>query len=145
MEKNCIPYSSDWGTDDYTHARYCGRKRHKIFDVTGAYLYANMPEDKRFIMKLWGGFTDIMCEVNSEFKQCVCWENRQKLLYSLVLQTIYGCIESALMCYYLYAGTLKGVVFNINPYERSVAKTIIDGKKFTLLWGVDYNKSSHED
>ena len=35
-----------------------------IFDVTGVYIYAEMPKDKRAVMKLQGKFVDIICEVN---------------------------------------------------------------------------------
>ena len=37
-----------------------------IFDVPGAYLNINMPEDKFVSLKLENEFLDIMCEVNPE-------------------------------------------------------------------------------
>ena len=38
-----------------------------IFDVPGAYLNSNMPEDKFVLLKLEDDFVDIMCEINPEF------------------------------------------------------------------------------
>ena len=38
-----------------------------IFDVPGAYLNDNMPEDNIVLLKLEDDFVDIMCEVNPEF------------------------------------------------------------------------------
>ena len=35
-----------------------------IFDVLGAYLNADMPDDKYFRLKLEGEFVYIMCDVN---------------------------------------------------------------------------------
>ena len=38
------------------------------FDVPGAYLHAEMPKDKRVLMRLRGEFIDIMCDVNPKYK-----------------------------------------------------------------------------
>ena len=38
------------------------------FDVPGAYLHANIPEDKRVLLRLDGQFVDIMVGVNPDFK-----------------------------------------------------------------------------
>lgn len=37
-----------------------------IFDLTGTYLQAKMPQEKRIRMAFKGEFMDIMCEVNPE-------------------------------------------------------------------------------
>ena len=113
-------------------------------EVPGAFLHSEMPKDKRVIMKLQGGLFDIICEFNPCFKHHVCYKNRQKVLYVLFLKVIYGCIESYLMWYDLYVSTLEGVYFEIIPYYRYVANTIIDGKYFTLVWYVDDNNLSHK-
>ena len=62
-----------------------------------------------------------------------------------VIHSIYGCIESALLWYNLYASTLKGLGFKINPYDKYVANKMIDGKQCTLVWYVDDNKLSRVD
>ena len=96
-------------------------------------------------MKLRGNFVDIMCKVNPEYFKNVVYENGKKVLYMQILQAIYGCIESALMWYKLYAETLEKEGFVINPYDRCVANKIINGKQCTIVWYVDDNKVSHED
>ena len=35
-----------------------------MFDATGAYLHEDVPKDEKFIMKLQGKFSDIVCDVN---------------------------------------------------------------------------------
>ena len=40
---------------------------------------------------------------------------------------------------------LKDIGFIINPYERCVANTIVDGKQCTVIWYVDDLKVSNED
>jgi hypothetical protein len=116
-----------------------------IFDVPGAYLQAEMPKDKKVLMKLRGQFVDIMCEVNPEYIPYVIEEKGEKVLYLKVLQAIYGCIESALLWYNLFATTLQGMGFEINPYDRCVANKMINGKQCTIAWYVDDNKISHVD
>ena len=58
---------------------------------------------------------------------------------------IYGCIQSALLLYDLYANTLKDMGFEINPYENCIANKMINRNQFTIGWYVDYNKISHKE
>ena len=116
-----------------------------VFDVPGAYLHAEMPQDKHLILKLRGQFVDIMCKVNPEYTKHVRYEGKTKVLYLRILRAIYGCIESALLWYQLYSNTLSKIGFIINPYDRCVANKMINGKQCTIGWYVDDNKLSHED
>ncbi len=61
-----------------------------VADVSGAYLQASFPDDKRVILKLTGPFVDIMCDVNPEFTKHIVnevskKEKTQKCLYVRVL------------------------------------------------------------
>ena len=44
-----------------------GRSLH-TFDVSGAYIHVFLPDDKIVQIKSEGGFLDIMCKVNLEYK-----------------------------------------------------------------------------
>ena len=89
-----------------------------VFDVPGAYLHALMPEDKNIIMLLRGRFVEIMCKVDPHYNEYVTVNSKgQKALYLKILRALYGCIESALLWYELYANTLKGLGFKINLYD----------------------------
>jgi hypothetical protein len=115
------------------------------FDVPGAYLHAEMPKDKRVLMILRGEFVDIMCEVNPKYKKFVQEINGKKVLYLKVLRALYGCIESALLWYDLFANTLQKEGFKINPYDKCVANKTINGSQCTIVWYVDDVKVSHQD
>ena len=52
----------------------------QTFDVPGAYLHAEIPEDERVFMKFEKEFVDIMCEVNPEYKEHVRIKNGRKVL-----------------------------------------------------------------
>ena len=117
-----------------------------IFDVPGAYLHAKMPEHKNVIMVLRGTFVDIMCQVDTRYEEFVTVNSKgQKVLYLKILRALYGCIESALLWYDLYASILQQMGFKINPYDRCVANKIINGRQCTICWYVDDNKISHAD
>ena len=73
-----------------------------IFDVPGAYLNADMPEDKFILLNIEGEFVDIMWEVNPKHKKHVHVENGVKVLYLRLMKYLYVCMESALMWYDLY-------------------------------------------
>ena len=115
------------------------------FDIPGAYLHTSMPKNKQVVMRLRGKFVDMMCEANPKYRDHVVYENGQKVLYSRVLQAIYGCIESALLWYNLFKSTLEGMGFTINPYDRCVANKIVNGHQCTVVWYVDDAKVSHKD
>ena len=116
-----------------------------IFDVPGAYLHAKFPKDKLVLMRLKDEFVDIMCKVNPEFLKHVKQEKGRKVLYLRVLRALYGCIESALMWYNLFAKTLVDMGFILNPYDRCVANKTVNGSQLTVAWYVDDCKVSHAD
>jgi hypothetical protein len=93
------------------------------FDVPGAFLQAEMAEDKLVLLKLKGEFVDMMCKINPEFKLHVRYETTRngkqiKVLYMKVIRAIYGCIEAALQWYIMFTGTLKGLGYKLNPYNK---------------------------
>ena len=51
-----------------------------IFDVPGAYLQAEIPKEKRLLVKLRDKCVDIMCKVNLEHANNVIYENGKKVL-----------------------------------------------------------------
>ena len=114
-----------------------------VFDIPGAYLHADMPDDKFILLKLEGQFVDIMCDVNPDLKKDVQQENGKKVLYLRLLKALYWCIESTLLWYKLYTETLKSLGFVLNPYDKCVANKIIKGSQCTIAWYVDDNKILH--
>ena len=61
------------------------------------------------------------------------------------MRAVYGCMDSALMCYDLYSKTRKPQGFLINTYDRCIENSTIKDKKCTISWYVDNNKVSHVD
>ena len=88
-----------------------GRKV-QTFEVPGAYLHAEIPEEEHVFMKFEKEFVD-MCEVNPEYKEHVRIKNGKKVLYVRVLKAIYSMIEIALRWYKLFTGTFCGMGSNL--------------------------------
>ena len=86
-----------------------------------------------------------MCKLNPKHKKCVHVENGVKVLYICLLKDIYGCMESAILCYDLYSKTLKSQGFLINPYYRFIANSTIKDKQCTIVWFFDNNKVPYAD
>ena len=116
-----------------------------VFDVPGAYLHAEMPDNKFVILKIEGVFVDIMVQVNPEYGNDVRIEHGIKVLYVQILRALYGMIESALLWYTLYTEVLHKEGFVINPYDPCVANKLINNKQCTIAWYVDDNLLSHVD
>jgi len=112
-------------------------------DVEGAYLHADMEDF--VIFKLVGEAVDIMCQVNPKYKKFVVVEHGKKVLYLQLLKALYGCVQSALLWYELFTGTLVDMGFKLNPYDPCVANSQVKGKQCTVAWYVDNNKISHVD
>ena len=87
-------------------------------------------------MKIEGWFLDIMCEVNQEYETFVKYEKAKKVLYVLILNSIYGIIESALLWYYLFSATLSYLGFKLNTYEQFIANKVFYEHQCTIGWFV---------
>ena len=83
-------------------------------------------------MKLRGGLFYIMCRFNPEYKQHVRYEYGKKFLYLLLIREIYCLIYSEFLWCNILSTTLEGEVFEITPYNRCVAITIIEVTQFTI-------------
>ena len=53
-----------------------------------------------------------------------------------VIRAIYGFIEAALQWYIMFTGTLKGLEYELNPYDKCVANKVVNGKQCTIAWHV---------
>ena len=97
------------------------------------------------IVKFEGDSVDIMCQVNPAYEEFVEIERGKGFVFFQLLKALYGCLRSALLWYNLYVSILKGLGFELNPYDQCVANKIINGKQCTIAFYVDDNFASHED
>ena len=115
------------------------------FDVPGAFLQANMPDDKLVILKFKGRMADMLADVNEKYRKHLVKEGGKTVLYVKVIRAIYGCIESALQWYKLFSETLQQEGFTLNSYDKCIANKMVNGKQMTIAWHVDDCIVSHAD
>jgi hypothetical protein len=58
-------------------------------------------------------------------------------------KALYGMMKSALLFYRKLIKELKGMGFEINPYNPCVANELVDGKQMTVRWHIDDLMISH--
>ena len=54
-------------------------------------------------------------------------------------------MQSAMLWYETFKGSLKVLGFKLNAYDPCVANKMINGKQCTICWYVDDTKISHKD
>ena len=120
-------------------------ERRKIisWDVEGAYLLAD--QDDYVLVKFTGESVNVLCDVDSTYKQLVTIESGRKVIYLQLLEALYGTLRAALLWYELYSTKLQGMGFELNPYDTCVANKQIDGKQCSLGYYVDDNVCTHVD
>ena len=113
-----------------------------VADIAGAYLNADMNE--LIIMKFEGAMVDYVVASNPEhYQPYVTFENGKKVLYVELLKALYGCMQSALLWYKLFATTLSEMGFELNPYNLCVANKVINNRQCTIGFYVDDLFATH--
>ena len=60
------------------------------FDVPGAFLQADMPDDKLVLLKFKGRMADMLADVNEKYREHLVKEDGKTVLYVKVIRAIYG-------------------------------------------------------
>ena len=111
-------------------------------DVPNTFIQTNMPPKKygveRVITKITGVLVYILLELDNEiYRKHVMFENRNELIYIVVLRSINGMFLAALLLYNKFCGDLEKVGFEFNPYYPCVTNRIKFGKKHTVIFHMD--------
>ena len=70
-------------------------------------------------------------------------EKGKKVLYLRLQKALYGIMKSALLFYRKLISELKGMGFEINPYDPCIVNKMINGSQMTVRWHVDDLMISH--
>ena len=112
-------------------------------DIPGAFMQADMVGVVH--MKLEGKIADLLAEVEPDlYKRYMIRVNGKSVLYVKLRKALYGTLQAAMIFWQDLTKTLTDWGFVTNPYDRCVAKKIIDGSQCTILWHVDDLKISHK-
>ena len=112
-------------------------------DVAGAFLIPYI--DSFVVIKLDGDMVDIMCGANNSYKTYVIYEFGKKILFMILLKSLYVIMQATLLWYRTFVKYLKADEFEINKYNSCIANKIVNGKQCTVCWHVDDTQISHVD
>ena len=117
-------------------------------DIPNAFVHTDIKSDgdEKVIMKIRGPLVDMLVSLDPVlYKPFVIYKGNEKVLYVILLKTLYGTLQSALLFYKKLKLDLEGIGFKNNPNNPCDANRMIGGKQHTVTWHIDDLKSSHED
>ena len=62
-----------------------------------------------------------------------------------IFKFLYGIIIASLLYHNKFRKDIESIVFEVNPYDACVANKMVNWKQHTVVWHVDYLKSSQVD
>jgi hypothetical protein len=68
-------------------------------------------------MKLKGDAVNFMLQLEKYYSKFVTNENGKQTFYLQLKKALYCCVNSALLWYEVFSGTLQGMGFKLNPYN----------------------------
>ncbi len=111
-------------------------------DIPGAFLHAT--NDDYVVMRMNGTLGELMAKTDPKlYRKYLTDEKGKKVLYLRLQKALYGMMKSALLFYRKLISELKGMGFEINPYDPCIANKMINGSQMTLRWHVDDLMISH--
>ncbi len=111
-------------------------------DIPGAFLHAT--NDDYVVMRMNGTLAELMAKMDPKlYRKYLMDEKRKKVLYLCLQKALYGMMKSALLFYRKLISELKGMGFEINPYDPCVVNKMINGSQMTVRWHVDDLMISH--
>jgi hypothetical protein len=96
------------------------------------------------VMRMNGTLAELMAKMDPKlYRKYLTDEKGKKVLYLRLKKALYGMMRSALFFYRKLISELKGMGFEINPYDPCVANKMINGSQMTVRWHVDDLMISH--
>ena len=118
-------------------------------DIPNAFIQTKLPEKKDseiVVMEIMGKLVDWLVELVPE--TCRCFfviERGKKVLYVVVLCTIYGMLEAKMLWYQELRRKLESIGFEFNPYDPCVVNIVVKEKQDTVRFHMNDILSSHVD
>jgi Reverse transcriptase (RNA-dependent DNA polymerase) len=79
------------------------------------------------------------------YRKFILNEHEKPVLYVKLRKAIYGTLKASLSFWTKLTQVIKGMGFQINPYDEFVTNKSIKGSKCTIICHVDDLKISHKD
>jgi hypothetical protein len=101
--------------------------------------------EHRVIVCIRGPLVDILVSIAPDVYGPYVSTNKSgwKILIVECLNAVYGMMVAALLYYKKFVQSLTKKGLKLNPYDRCVANTTVNGKQITICFHVDDCKISH--
>ena len=111
-------------------------------DIPGAFLHAI--NDNYVVMRMDGRIAKLMAKTDPKlYRKYLTDEKQKKVLYLRLQKALYGMLKSALLFYRKLISELKGMGFEVNPYDPCVVNKMVNGSQMMVRWHVDDLMISH--
>ena len=114
-----------------------------ILDIANAFLHAE--NDESILILLRGMLAEMMVKINPLLyrKYVTFLAKGIPMLYVHLNNALHGMLRAALLFYKRLRSDLKGMGFEVNPYDPCVANKMVNGKQMTSCCHVDDLRVSH--
>jgi hypothetical protein len=105
-------------------------------DIPGASLHAT--NDNYVVMRMNETLTDLMAKIDPKlYRKYLTDKKGKKVLYVHLQKALYKMMKSALLFYRKLISELKGMGFEVNPYDPCVVNKMVNGSQMMVRWHVD--------
>jgi hypothetical protein len=111
-------------------------------NIPGAFLHAT--NNDYVVMRMNGTLMELMAKIDPKlYRKYLIDEKGKKVLYLRLQKALYGMMKSALLFYRKLISELKGMGFEVNPYDPCISNKMINGNQMMVRWHVDNLMISH--
>ncbi len=111
-------------------------------DIPGAFLHAT--NDDYVVMRMNGTLAKLMAKTDPKlYRKYLKDKKEKKVLYVRLQTALYGMMKSALLFYRKLISELKGMGFEVNPYDPCVVNKMVNGSQMMVRWHMDDLMISH--
>ncbi len=111
-------------------------------NIRGAFLHAT--NNDYVAMRMNGMLAELMAKTDPKlYRKNLTDEKGKKVLYLHLQKALYGMMKSALLFYRKLISELKGMGFEVNPYDPCIANKMINGSQIMVRWHVNDLMISH--
>jgi hypothetical protein len=95
-------------------------------------------------MRMNGTLAKLMAKTDPKlYRKYLTDEKGKKVIYVRLQKALYGMMKSALLFFRKLISELKGMGFEVNPYDPFVVNKMVNGSQMTARWHVDDLMISH--
>jgi hypothetical protein len=111
-------------------------------DISGAFLHAT--NNDYVVVCMNEMLAELMAKTDPKlYRKYLIDEKGKKVLYLRLQKALYGMMKSALLFYRKLISELKGMGFEVNPYDPCVVNKMVNGSQMMVRWHVDDLMISH--